>query len=201
MRRWIVLTGRSGTFLLAIGLALLLVSLVPPVQIREFSGGIGVPAERFGDLELELFLTPLQRLGLTVSAEGTLNIYLLEVSGQTLIDWMNEDLEPKTADLYDTANLEAFLDAKPETVAWQASIESGKAEHEYHPATITNASVIVSNPSSEPARASYEGFVNLYMDPANRVRTLVVWIIPTGLVLATPWFASLLRDQTTQHES
>lgn len=196
MRRWIVLAGRSGTFLLAVGLAFLLLSSVPPVRVRDFGGDIGVFAERFETLRLDLFLTPQQGLSLDVSANGTLNVYLLEVSDQTLMDWMNEDLEPKTADLYDTANLEAFLDAKPETVAWQSSIDNGKAEHEYFSTSSTNASVIVSNPSSEFVRTSYEGFVNGYIAPVNRVRTVVVWIIPAGLVLAAPWFASLLRTRT-----
>jgi hypothetical protein len=201
MRRWIILTGRSGTVLLAIGLALLLVSFIPPIQTQNFSGSLGVLAESFEVSGMELVLTPQLGLSLAVSANGTLNVYLLEVNAQqALTKWINEH-QPQTSSFYDITNLEAFLEAEPNTVGWQTSINNERTEHEYIPTKITNASIVISNPSSGFVTVSLEGSITGFVGPASKVRTLATWIIPTGLVLALPWLADSLRTKTKRPRS
>jgi len=202
VRRWIILIGRGGTVLLAIGLALLLVSFIPAAQTGNFSGDIGVFPKRFELLGMQLVLTPQQGLRLTVTANGTLNVYLLEVNAwQTLTDWINNERPPQNGDFYNITNLDAFLEANPNTIGWQTNVNNGMVEHEYVPTRITNASVIISNPSSEYVRASYEGSITGFVAPVSKVRTLATWTIPAGLVLALPWLTGLLRTKTKQHES
>ena len=200
MRRWMILIGRSGTVLLAVGLALLLVSLIPPMQTRNFSAGLEVLAGNFEISGMVLVLTPQQGLSFAVSADGTLNVYLLEVNGPTLIEWIFEH-QPQTGDLYNITNLEAFLEADPSTVSWQTSISNERTEHEYIPTKITNASIVISNPSSGSVTASLEGSITEFLGPASKVRTQATWIIPTGIVLALPWLAGSLRTKAKRPES
>ena len=72
MKRWTIFLGRGGTVLIAISLALLLVSLIPPAQLGTSGGGTLIHPKTFWPSYFERLLTPQQGLQVTMTANGTL---------------------------------------------------------------------------------------------------------------------------------
>jgi len=197
VKRWVPLIGRGGTAFIAVGLALLLVSFIPVAQTGAFSGTTTAFPQRFEILSMPRVLTPQQGLRFIVQANGTLNIYLLEVDAwQTVVEWINTNRPQQNGYLFNITNLEAFLEANPDSIGWQTNILDGTVEYEYIPTKITNASLVISNPSSESVAVTYDGSITGVVAPVSKVRTLALWTIPTGFVLALPWLTDLLRTKT-----
>jgi len=197
VKRWIIFPGRGGTVLISIGLALLLVSLIPPAQLGTSTGGGVVPDRMFLDF-FERVLTPQQRLEVTINASDTLTVYILEVSSQTLHDWISEHYLEQETPFYDYNNitrLEEFLKANPDSIGSQKEMHEGKIE--YIPTKVTNATLIFSNPSSDSITVNYEASITAIVAPGTKVRNLAQWTIPIGFLLALPWFAQLWKKKTT----
>jgi hypothetical protein len=200
MKRWIIFLGRGGTVLIAIGLALLLVSLIPSATIISFGrSGYVVGSKTFEPLSYyESIITPQQGLQVTFAANDTLTVYILEVRTQTLYDWINEHHppEPYGRSLFNVTNLEEFLEANPDLIGWQGEMREGKID--YVPTKVTNATLILSNPSSDDITVEYEGSITTLIAPGTKVRNLAQWAIPIGFVLALPWLTQLLKEKTTR---
>lgn len=197
MRRWKILLGRSGTVLLAIGLALLLVSLIPAAQTGTSMGTQHLGPKRWGSWYYETILTPQQSLRLNVTANGTLNVYLLEVRSFSIYDWMLENYPDR--DLFDFSNvtyLEEYLNANPATIGWQHQIQNGGVEYEYYPTKTTNATLVLSNPTSDFIQLEYRVTMTAQVAPRGKVQTLATWTIPIGFLLAIPWTVDILRART-----
>lgn len=205
MKRWIILLGRGGTVLLTIGLALLLVSVIPASQIGSFSGTWNVNPKRFEASKpnapiFEAVLTPQQSLRLTITANGTLNVYLLEVKSQTIYAWINEH-HTGPIDSSNVTYFEEFLEANPQLIGWQNEVHNDKLKFEYAPTKITNTTLVLSNPSLDFVRIEFEGSILSQVAPTGKVQTLAQWTIPMGFVLALPWLIDLLRVETRRRGS
>ena len=197
MKRWKIFLGRGGTVLITIGLALLLVSLIPSAQLGTFGGSGSIVPEMFQD-SFERVLTPQQGLQVTITANGALTVYILEVSTQTLINWISEHQTEQETPFYDFFNvtrLEEFLEANPDSIGWQGEIREGNIE--YVPTKVTNATIIFSNPGSDRITWDYEVSITGLVAPGTKVRNLAQWTIPIGFVLALPWIAQLWKEKTT----
>lgn len=201
MKRSMILLGRGGTILLSIGLALLLVSLIPSAQIgitkstgELLSRGTWRP---YG----EGVLTPQQSLRITVTTEGTLNVKLLEESEITIMMWINEHYPPPFDNRNNITCLTEFLAQKPEIIRWERDVHNGGAEYEYVPAKITNATIVFSNPSSEDVHFDWQTIQTAMVAPRGKVRTLALWATPIGFVLALPWLIVRYRTRTMRHSS
>lgn len=198
MRRWVTLSGRGGTVLLAVGLALLLVSLIPSIQMSMFAlvettlypKRIVIPISG-------IVLTPQYGLRINVTANGTLNVYILEVSSQTFFSWV-EERYPEPIDYQNGTHFEEFLEANPDSIGWQDEVHNGKLEYEHVPTKITNATLVFSNPTLDVINVAYEVSITGLVAPASKVRALAQWTIPVGFVLALPWFIDLLRTKIRQ---
>ncbi len=188
MKRWIIFLGRGGTVLIALGLALLLASLIPPANLGSFGGSTFAPPKMFTFL-FEQVLTPQQGLQVTMTANGTLNFYVFEVDCDILFEWLGGSIGNVT-------KLEEFLEENPDVVGWHAEIRNEKIEHEYIPTKVINATIILSNPSSDYVNVNYEGSITSLVAPGTKVRNLAQWTIPIGLVLALPWLAQLRKEKT-----
>ncbi len=198
MKRWIIFLGRGGTVLISIGFALLLVSLIPPAQLGSSSGGGGIGPKMFQTFS-EYVLTPQQGLEVTINASGTLTVYILEVSTQTLYDWISEHYSEQETPFFDYNNitrLEEFLKANPDSIGSQKEMREGKIEH--IPTKVTNATLVFSNPSSDSITVEYEASMTAIVAPGAKVRNLAQWTIPIGFVLALPWLAQLWKEKTTR---
>ena len=183
MKRWIILLGRGGTVFLSLSLALLLVSLIPPAPLG--GNGIGhypVVPEGFVTSS-EHVLTPQQRWEATVTANGTLTIYILKVSSQTIHDWVSEH----------NAGLDEYLTAYPDAIGSQREIREGTIE--YIPTNVTNATLVFHNPSSNYIVVDFETSLTRIIAPGAKVLSLAQWTLPIGLVSALPWIVQSWREK------
>jgi hypothetical protein len=84
--RWITLLGRTGTVILAIGLALLIAWLIPS-GVNYRSGWMGpIEPEQYETAEPQVW-SPQNGLQISVEATGNVNVYLLGVSLPELGNW------------------------------------------------------------------------------------------------------------------
>jgi len=190
VRRWIILLGRGGTILIAIGCATLLVSMIPSARVGSFSGSGGITGKTW-QWRYESVLTPQQSLSVSITANGTLKVYLLEVSSQTVYNWINEthphipSSEP--FQFWNETYLIEFIEANPQTVAIQKEISNSETKLEYTPTKITNITLVFHNPILSFVELNYEGLVLLTMAPKVKMQTLSQTTIPIGFVLTLPW--------------
>jgi len=191
MKRWMIFIGRGGTVLVAIGFALLLVSLFPSAQLVSTGGSGSIIPEMF-QTPFERVLTPQQGLEITISANGTLTTFILEVSSQTIYTWIGD--YNVHAWMQNVTNLEEFLEANPDSIGLQKEISEGKID--YIPTKVTNATLILSNPGSERINWEFEASITAIIAPGAKVRNLAQWTIPIGFVLALPWLVQLWREKT-----
>jgi len=190
MKRWIIILGRGGTVLLAIGLALLLVSLIPPAQIATFGRKTAIPP-KWAQPSIERILTPQQGLRLTITADGILDIYILEVTSEVLYQWVTEDF-------LNVTDLEDFLEANPDVIGWHDIVRNGEIKHEYVPTKVTNTTLVFSNPGSEYVPVDVEVSITSLIAPGTKVRNLAQWVIPIGFVFSFPWLTQLLKEKKTR---
>jgi hypothetical protein len=188
MKRWIIFLGRGGTVLISIGLALLLVSLIPSAQLIDFLPGSTTVPPKWAQPKYEVILTPQQGLRIELWANGTLDVYILEVSSQILYQWVGDDF-------LNVTDLEEFLEANPSVIGWSGEVRNGYIEHEHVPTKVTNATLVFSNPSSEHVRVGYD--VSLMSRIVGiQVRNLSQWAIPIGFVLSLPWLTQMWKRKT-----
>jgi hypothetical protein len=193
MKRRTILLGRGGTVLLSIGLALLLVSLIPSTQRGSFHSSNSI-YHSWRILWRGSNLTPQQGLRISVTANDTLNVYLLEVDSIAITSWIREHYSG-SIDWLNATYFDEFLEENPESVVWQKDTHDGRVEYEYNPTKITNATFIISNPGSKLVTYQYEFSIIGYVAPATKVRTLTQWIMPIGLLLALPQIVDLYKTR------
>ncbi len=196
MKRWTIFSGRGGTVLITIGLALLLVSLLPPARIdRSFVRNTvppkwTQPAYNWNKgIVFDVILTPQEGLRMEICGHGTLDVYILEVSSQILYQGVGDDL-------LNITDLEEFLEANPSVIGWSDEVHNGTIiEYEYVPTKVTNATLVFSNPSSEYVKV--HGNIDLMSHLAGfKVRNLAQWAIPIGFVLFLPWLTQMWKRKT-----
>jgi hypothetical protein len=185
MKRLVILIGRGGTVFLSLSLALLLVALIPPAPLGgNGSGHYPVVPEGFVTT-VERVLTPQQRWEATVTADGTLTIYILEVSSLTIHDWISEH----------HAGLDDFIQAYPDAIGSQREMREGTIE--YIPTNVTYATLVFHNPSSNIIVVDFETSLTRIIAPGAKVLSLAQWTLPIGLVSALPWIVQSWREKTT----
>lgn len=202
MKRWLLVLGRVGTVLIAVGLALLLVSLIPSTTTSSFVGShfvapdtfepLGVNSGPFADMNATFYsqffstLTPQQELKVDLECSGSIQVFLLKIS---MMDLMNNFSGTEhTSTLF-----EEFLQANPEVISWQGEILEGVVD--YIPTEVVNVTMVFSNPSSNKISIEYSGSILNLLAPAEKVRTLAMWVIPIGFVIAFPWFLGLRKSR------
>ncbi len=193
MKRWITFLGRCGTVLITIGLALILVSLIPSAQLGTSQGSAAVPP-KWVESSVEMILTPQQGLRISIAANGTLDVYILEVSSQVLHQWGNNDF-------LNVTDLEEFLEANSGVIGWYGEVRNGRIGHEYVPTKVTNATLVFSNPSSEYVPVDYEASMMSSLAPGAKVRNLAQWAIPVGFAFSLPWLTQMWRRKARARSS
>jgi hypothetical protein len=209
MKRWSILLGRTGTTVIAIGLALFLVSLIPPTTINGLGYNVGMvsstgPAPNIGYASnawgavYEGVLTEPQTLHVTIAANATLNIYILEVSSSTIDDWINQTYSG-SVDFSNVTYLDQFLDSHPSIIGWQGEINNGTIAFEYTPRRIVDILLVVSNHSSDPVGiSSYQLLWFSSVAPASKVQTLSEFAIPIGVAFTLPYLGNQLKAKKKQ---
>jgi hypothetical protein len=196
--RWLFLAGRIGTLLVAVGLALLLVSLIPPARTSSFTSGgpylapqsfqtFGpmVPMNITYDRPFLTALTPQQELEIELTCNGTLDIYVLKTDKNSFLANFENGKN--------VSALESYLQAHSEIVGLHNKISSG-GKVSYVPTEVINATVILSNASQNTIVIQNEvGSIFNLLVPWLKAQTLAIFLIPIGLLLAL--FSRLTRRQ------
>jgi hypothetical protein len=189
--------------MVAAGLALLLVSLIPPARTTSFSSADQVPPETFrslgstvgpfADSDITFYsqffsvLTPQQELQIDFSNNGTVDVYLLKINLENFMNTMGNE--------HSVASLETFLQSNPDAIGWQGEILDGTLD--YIPTQIINATILFSNPSPNIVSVTYDGSVFSLIAPTGKVQTLGLFAIPIGVVLTLPGLQSFIKSRNS----
>ncbi len=194
MKRWTIVIGRGGTTLIAISLALLLVSLIPQINLMTLGGSMTVSPGMVQATNSRL-LNPQQGVEIKVTVEGTINLYLLEISsGQIFPGTGGGMVLANATDLQEI--LDAFLDANPDLIIWEYNLEDEPFEGSYTPTKVMNATLVFHNPSmDEEAIVDYELSLISTVAPGEKVRNIAYWAAPIGIVLAIPWLVNIWKER------
>jgi hypothetical protein len=203
VKRWSIVLGRGGTVLLSVGLALLLVSLIP-------SGQVGSPTNLTGplnaaswwgydlrDLSPQPTLTPQQTLHITVSTTGSVNVTLIDTSVQAIYNWMN-DTHANMTDWSSITYFQEFEKNNPTLIVWQREVDNGTIDYDYIPTEVVsidqvNMSLVVSNYGSKAVVVQYTASVENSVAPTGKVLILSEFAIPIGAALTLPWLNEFAR--------
>jgi hypothetical protein len=199
VKRWPIILGRGGTVLLAIGLALFLVSLIPSMQLNNFSNKINVRSKTWEPYPGIGVLNPLQTLRLTVSANSTFGVYLLETDLPAIVEWITSHYS-ESIDWLGVTYLDQFLQANPSLVAWQSEAQNGTVNTEYTPGSTVNMTLAISTHGSDSLNATYSYTITSSVAPTAKVRTLSEFVIPIGAVFTIPWLGQLLRAKRRRRD-
>jgi hypothetical protein len=191
MKRWTTIIGRVGTTLIAVSLALLLVSFVPSISTHT-SGGSGP----FGAGNMEILLyaqnfNPQQQIEGTVTAEGTVTVYILEIT-------LELNFSPTTGFGYNfnSTDLEKLVEEQPEKIIWEHTVEKEDYKWSYSPTRVMNATVIAyGQPDSETAYFEHEVSLQRGLAPKDKVRTIAYGVAPIGAILAIPWLLNVWKER------
>lgn len=191
MKRLKIILGRSGTTLVAISLALLLVSVIPQPQYSRSEGSAPLSPEQFSIISSQQDLTPQQELEITVAVEGTLKIYLLELNSQLQFSVDNgteEAAEELKKSLTQVEQLvKETIETQPDKIIWEREIQNGSHHRIYSPTRIINATLVIYNPTSETAHVEHKVVLKSSLAPTEKVQTIAYGAAPIGILLALPW--------------
>jgi len=137
-------------------------------------------------------LTPQQELILEINCTGTIEVYLLKIDLKDLMD--NFSGTERNVNL-----LEEFLEVNPDLIGWQGEMRKGVVD--YIPTEVINATMIFSNPNPDHQSVDYTGRILRLLAPTEKVKTLAIWAIPIGVVMAFPWLLDLRKSRKRQISS
>ncbi|MCW4009466.1 MAG: hypothetical protein NWF05_02450 [Candidatus Bathyarchaeota archaeon] len=208
MKRQISFVGRIGAIAVAIGLALLLASFIPPNVTSTFTSSESVAPESFqflgsnspiglllpgnGSFHISFFrtLTSQQELKIDYAANGTLCIYMLEMDYQEV----TEKLPSR-----DLALLQEFVSTNSSVIGLQQEGASGLIDYIPNKYAV-NATLAFANPSSDTIHVSYDGNVSSIFASPSKTRTLASWITPVGCLLMLPWLSMWLSQKRKRNK-
>ncbi len=189
MKRWVNVLGRVGTTLIAISLALLLVSFIPSTQISSSKGSGGVQPGQFMVVFSPGTITPQEEVQTAITVNGTLNIYLLAVNIQ--FQFINGNFSYN----FNLTDLQELLEEHPEQIKWQHEVENSHYERNYNPTKVMNATVVAYNQGSETAQIEYDVALESILAPGDKVRTIAFVAAPIGVIMAVPWLLDLWKQR------
>ena len=194
MKRWTTVLGRVGTVLIAISLALLLVSIIPPTQSSGTEGRMPISPDNIRIAYNTHTLNPQQELQLAVTVERTLTVYLIEMSVEFRLGEGIFELG------FNVTDLQELEKEHPDRIIWDDPVENSDYERSFTPTRVMNATVVFYNPSSEIAIAEYDIALKSSLAPGEKVRTIAYFAAPIGIVLAIPWLLNSWKQRKTKKQ-
>jgi hypothetical protein len=203
LKLWMNILGRGGTTLIAISIALLLVSLLPLARIGGISNGVRLTPDTFSPLRTlpppfisfyDTQLTPQRELEMKFSATSSAKVYLLTTEALTVMDWISEQKQIDGMD-YNLTSLNEFLETHPDLIGWQSELDREEIQHTYSVEKITNATIMLANPTSENVSVTCELRLMNSLAPSEKVRTISYFAAPIGIVMAIPWLLDVWKQR------
>jgi len=189
VKRWKTILGRGGTTLIAISLALLLVSIIPQPQMSRSEGYGPLSPEQVQIAFHSQNLNPQQEVEVAVTVEGALKVYLLEMSVE--LQFVSGIFDYG----FNLTDLQELLEEHPDRIIWEREVENGEYQRSYTPTRVMNATVVFYNPSSETAIVEYNVALKSSLAPGDKVRNIAYCTAPIGLILAIPWLANIWKQR------
>jgi hypothetical protein len=188
-KRRSTLMGRTGTILIAAGIALLMLSLIPPrADANTDFGESSVLQPRTFSIESSFFLSstlnPQHGLYISAQANQSVIVYLLNVDKEFVSQWIaNHFSQNQSSDsTVDMLALEGFLSDNPNSLAWEGRTLDEKVEFQYSPTKLMKVALIFSNPNLESAKVRYSGRLLIFMVPSERALNAAKFATPLGVV-------------------
>lgn len=207
IKRWKTLMGRAGTILVTAGLALVLLSAIPPraIEYCDFSGTTVLQMETFSvesQFLLSVGLDP-QR-GVYVNAQGnrSFTAYLLNMGEKQVFEWITgkySGTQP-TSQIFSLSILQELLTSNRNWLELQEDSANGQVEFQYAPTKRENATLIFSNPSTESVRVRYNGKLLNFIVLSERALNPAKFAVPIGVLLTLPWLHSTWRQRKIKPE-
>jgi hypothetical protein len=203
LKRWMNILGRGGTALIAVSIALLLVSLLPPARIGGINDAPRLTPDTFSPLQnmpwpftsfYDTQLTPQRELEMVFSATSSAKVYLLTTEALTVMDWISEQKQIDGMD-YNLTSLNEFLETHPDLIGWQSELDREEIQHTYSVEKITNATIMLANPTSENVSVTCELRLMNSLAPSEKVRTISYFAAPIGIVMAIPWLLDVWKQR------
>ena len=189
MKRWANILGRGGTTLITISLALLLVSLIPQIESSSRSGTFGILP---GEVEIIYYvgtITPQQEVHVSITTEGTLSVYLLDIKLD--MEFMNDTLDFA----FNSTDLQELLDEQPEKRLWEQEVVNTTYERNYNPSKLVNATLVTYNQGSEMVMFDFDISLKNILAPGDKVRTIAYFAAPIGAIMAIPWLLDIWKQR------
>lgn len=194
MNRLMVLAGRFGTVIIAVSLALLLVSVLPTQEHVITYNTSRLPPSRFHLFGFPLTLNPKQGVGVTMNSSDELTVYVVQSNYSYIMDWLQNNSAGNQSLIWDTNMLEAFFGNHTDVISYQINV-TGEAEFKYTPTTVEQAMLIFANYGNVIVTYEYRVSQIISVAPSVKILTAAETIIPIGLVLTAPWLFSLWREK------
>jgi len=191
VKRWATILGRGGTTLIAISLALLLVSLIPQIQMMSSEGSGRLPPGGMQILFYQQNLNPQQELEVAVTADGPLTVYLLEIN-------IELEFSPNTGFVqrFNETDLQQILQENRDLIIWEDTVENGDYRRSYTPTRIMNATAVLYNqPDSESVYVEHDVALKSSLAPGDKVRTIAYFAVPIGVILMIPWLVNMWKER------
>jgi hypothetical protein len=190
VKRWTTILGRVGTTLIAISLALLLVSVIPSIRMHTSEGSGGLNPGGISILLNAQNFNPQQEIEVSVTVEGTVTVYLLEI-------YLEFRISPDSFGYaFNATDLQELLEEQPDKIIWKHEVENGDYKRSYSPTRVMNATVVAYNkPDSENAYLEYDVALQSGLAPKDKVRTIAYWAAPIGVILAIPWLVNMWKER------
>jgi hypothetical protein len=184
--------GRVGTIIIAVAIALAMLSLIPAraEQNTDF-GATSILQPKTFSIESQFFLTlifdPQRGLYLNMQANRSVTYYLLTTNKEYVYQWITDHFsENQTAD---TSALDNFLEDNRNSVVRQGVV-GNEIEFQYAPTKLTNITLIFSNPDSETAKVRYNGKLMTFIVPSERAINAAKYATPLGIAFTLPQLIS-----------
>jgi hypothetical protein len=197
--------GRAGTLLLVVGIALTLVSLMPPSGDSTTGGSGRFPPKNMDVLSFPNLITPQQQIMLTVDADQPILIHILEVGESYFRGWIMERFPDLLLDGVviggDNSSLialEAFLDAHSDSAIF--NVENKTISWEFTPKRVMNTTAIMANPSDLPTSYEYNVEMSTILAPKGVVLPQALILIIIGILISVPWTLSTISTKRPRSE-
>lgn len=196
MKRWTTFVGRIGTVFMAVGLALLLISLIPTREESYPLYNETIHPSHFSLSPFQLTLNPQKGIRATVNASSEISVYIVQSDYSYISNWLHQNLpEPKNySRMWETSMLEAFFGNHSNIISYNGSI-TGEVEFEYIPTKVEQAMLVFANYGNTTVTCEHQIHIINLVAPSRKILVTAEVTIPVGLVLSAPWFVSLWKEK------
>jgi hypothetical protein len=194
--RWITVLGRTGSVLLVVGLALAILSLIPTAPAGfNAMGGFDLMPRKYHVFPYTRVYSPQIGARITVTSNNSVQLFLLATHALELSEWAESWIREEYPDLdetqiwsemYNVSVLHEFLQAHPGALLLNETV-NGEYSLDYFPSKVTNATIVISNPSLMWADGDIYLKEIATLVPRERVVMPAEMLIASGVVLALPW--------------